>query len=554
MIEVMNIPVTQICPSPRNPRKTFDESAIEELAKNIEKQGLLQPITVRLKSKGYEEIDEDTAEVVIIEPQYEIVCGERRFRAYKKIGSRLNGYNEIPCIIRDMSDDEAFEAMITENLQRQDVDPVEEALAFSLLAENGKSVDDIAAKFGKSNRFVLDRIKLNALIPELKELIKSDDLPLSGAMILSKLSEKDQKGYYKNYHKGSSVNEIKRFVDNKFGIITSCQFFNEDGFSSSYPKCADCVNNTANYSCLFYEMKGKEQKCANPECLRKKESDYIFYKIMQQADILVKDGETLDFGKSVVIYSAPEPYWNDELKKKSNEFLKRVKNAGFAVVDPHDVFDSECFYKENDERITKMLSGNKIYRCISFNNGYGKSYYSVKFYYVKKHTATGTCAAVDVRSAEIDKIKSQMKRNKEIAVENAAKTMREWAQNKKSYPAKSSELSLNERVVFDVMVLRGCSSEYLESIGIKKHDVNDKGWIEYVKNNQSERMHWYREFIRENLTSNDVNSYDYMRRCQIMIFSEQYPDEFSKMNKKILDSYSKKETSLKGKLDELEKA
>lgn len=554
MIEVMNIPVTQICPSPRNPRKTFDESAIEELAKNIEKQGLLQPITVRLKSKGYEEIDEDTAEVVIIEPQYEIVCGERRFRAYKKIGSRLNGYNEIPCIIRDMSDDEAFEAMITENLQRQDVDPVEEALAFSLLAENGKSVDDIAAKFGKSNRFVLDRIKLNALIPELKELIKSDDLPLSGAMILSKLSEKDQKGYYKNYHKGSSVNEIKRFVDNKFGIITSCQFFNEDGFSSSYPKCADCVNNTANYSCLFYEMKGKEQKCTNPECLRNKESDYIFYKIMQQADILVKDGETLDFDKSVVIYSAPEPYWNDELKKKSNEFLKRVKNAGFAVVDPHDVFDSECFYKENDERITKMLSENKIYRCISFNNGYGKPYYSVKFYYVKKHTATGTCAAVDVRSAEIDKIKSQMKRNKEIAVENAAKTMREWAQNKKSYPAKSSELSLNERVVFDVMVLRGCSSEYLESIGIKKHDVNDKGWIEYVKNNQSERMHWYREFIRENLTSNDVNFYDYMRRCQIMIFSEQYPDEFSKMNKKILDSYSKKETSLKGKLDELEKA
>lgn len=67
-------------------------------------------------------------------------------------------------------------------------------------------------------------------------------------------------------------------------------------------------------------------------------------------------------------------------------------------------------------------------------------------------------------------------------------------------------------------------------------------------------MHWYREFIRENLTSNDVNFYDYMRRCQIMIFSEQYPDEFSKMNKKILDSYSKKESSLKGKLDELEKA
>lgn len=554
MAEIQKLPVMLIQTSPMNPRKTFDEAKIEELAQNIEEQGLLQPITVRKISDEETHIDEETGEVVSVEPRYEIVCGERRFRAWNMLAKKSDKYNEIPCIVREMTDEQAFEAMITENLQRQDVDPVEEALAFSLLAENGKSVDDIAAKFGKSNRFVLDRIKLNGLIPELKVLIKSDDLPLSGAIILSKLGEKDQKGYYDSYPNGSSVNEIKRFIDNKFGIITSCQFIDEDGFSSLYPKCADCGNNTANYSCLFYEMKGKEQKCTNPECLSKKEIDYIFYKIMQESGNLVKEGDSLDFGKSVIIFNSPEPYWNDELKRKNNEFLQRIRDAGFAVVEPHEVFDTECFYKEDDERVARMLSDNKIYRCISFNNGYGKLYYSVKFYYVKKHTATSTCAVVDVKSAEIDKIKLQMQRNKEIAVENAAKTMREWAQSKKSYPSKSSELSLNEKLVFDVMILRGCSSDYLDSIGIKKYDTKDKSWIDYVKNNQSERMHWYREFIRENLTSNDVNFYDYMRRCQIMIFSEQYPDEFSKMNKKILDSYSKKESSLKSKLDELEKA
>lgn len=554
MAEIQKLPVMLIQTSPMNPRKTFDEAKIEELAQNIEEQGLLQPITVRKISDEETHIDEETGEVVSVEPRYEIVCGERRFRAWNMLAKKSDKYNEIPCIVREMTDEQAFEAMITENLQRQDVDPVEEALAFSLLAENGKSVDDIAAKFGKSNRFVLDRIKLNGLIPELKVLIKSDDLPLSGAIILSKLGEKDQKGYYDSYPNGSSVNEIKRFIDNKFGIITSCQFIDEDGFSSLYPKCADCGNNTANYSCLFYEMKGKEQKCTNPECLSKKEIDYIFYKIMQESGNLVKEGDSLDFGKSVIIFNSPEPYWNDELKRKNNEFLQRIRDAGFAVVEPHEVFDTECFYKEDDERVARMLSDNKIYRCISFNNGYGKLYYSVKFYYVKKHTATSTCAVVDVKSAEIDKIKLQMQRNKEIAVENAAKTMREWAQSKKSYPSKSSELSLNEKLVFDVMILRGCSSDYLDSIGINKYDTKDKSWIDYVKNNQSERMHWYREFIRENLTSNDVNFYDYMRRCQIMIFSEQYPDEFSKMNKKILDSYSKKESSLKSKLDELEKA
>jgi ParB/RepB/Spo0J family partition protein len=554
MAQIEKIPVMYIHTSPMNPRKTFDEEKLEELAQNIEEQGLLQPITVRKISDEETHIDEETGDVVSVEPRYEIVCGERRFRAWNMLAKKSDKYNEIPCIVREMTDEQAFEAMITENLQRQDVDPVEEALAFSLLAENGKSVDDIAAKFGKSNRFVLDRIKLNGLIPELKVLIKSDDLPLSGAIILSKLGEKDQKGYYDSYPNGSSVNEIKRFIDNKFGIITSCQFIDEDGFSSLYPKCADCGNNTANYSCLFYEMKGKEQKCTNPECLSKKEIDYIFYKIMQESGNLVKEGDSLDFGKSVIIFNSPEPYWNDELKRKNNEFLQRIRDAGFAVVEPHEVFDTECFYKEDDERVARMLSDNKIYRCISFNNGYGKLYYSVKFYYVKKHTATSTCAVVDVKSAEIDKIKLQMQRNKEIAVENAAKTMREWAQSKKSYPSKSSELSLNEKLVFDVMILRGCSSDYLDSIGINKYDTKDKSWIDYVKNNQSERMHWYREFIRENLTSNDVNFYDYMRRCQIMIFSEQYPDEFSKMNKKILDSYSKKESSLKSKLDELEKA
>ena len=554
MAQIEKIPVMYIHTSPMNPRKTFDEEKLEELAQNIEEQGLLQPITVRKISDEETHIDEETGEVVSVEPRYEIVCGERRFRAWNMLAKKSDKYNEIPCIVREMTDEQAFDAMITENLQRQDVDPVEEAIAFSLLLENGKSVDDIAAKFGKSNRFVLDRIKLNGLIPELKVLIKSDDLPLSGAIILSKLGEKDQKGYYDSYPNGSSVNEIKRFIDNKFGIITSCQFIDEDGFSSLYPKCADCGNNTANYSCLFYEMKGKEQKCTNPECLSKKEIDYIFYKIMQESGNLVKEGDSLDFGKSVIIFNSPEPYWNDELKRKNNEFLQRIRDAGFAVVEPHEVFDTECFYKEDDERVARMLSDNKIYRCISFNNGYGKLYYSVKFYYVKKHTATSTCAVVDVKSAEIDKIKLQMQRNKEIAVENAAKTMREWAQSKKSYPSKSSELSLNEKLVFDVMILRGCSSDYLDSIGINKYDTKDKSWIDYVKNNQSERMHWYREFIRENLTSNDVNFYDYMRRCQIMIFSEQYPDEFSKMNKKILDSYSKKESSLKSKLDELEKA
>lgn len=94
-----------------------------------------------------------------------------------------------------MTDDEAFEAMITENLQRKDVDPIEEAFAFAQLAEKGRTLEDIALKIGKSTRFVFDRIKLNSLIPELKERVRNGDIPLSGAMILSKLDEDTQKSF-----------------------------------------------------------------------------------------------------------------------------------------------------------------------------------------------------------------------------------------------------------------------------------------------------------------------------------------------------------------------
>ena len=144
-MEVQNIRIDLISPSPLNPRKTFDEAALLELTSNIEKQGLLQPITVRV-SKSDDITDLETGEVTKIPCSYEIVCGERRYRAVSLLKAnedieniakikahrkKLENYQTIPCIVREMTDDEAFEAMITENLQRKDVDPIEEAFAFA---------------------------------------------------------------------------------------------------------------------------------------------------------------------------------------------------------------------------------------------------------------------------------------------------------------------------------------------------------------------------------------------------------------------------------------
>ena len=263
MAEIKNLPVSLIQTSPRNPRKTFDEEKLKELAQNIEEQGLLQPITVRVIKEGETVIDEDTGEVINAESQYEIVCGERRFRAWNMLAKKSDKYNEIPCIVREMTDEQAFDAMITENLQRQDVDPVEESIAFSLLLENGNSVDDIALRFGKSTRFVQDRVKLKGLIPELIEMLREDLIPISGAMLLAKLDVDAQKEFYNeevNGEDGVTLSDIKDYIDDLFCVIDKSQFFSEDNFSDSIPSCSGCINNTANHGCLFYEMKGKEQK------------------------------------------------------------------------------------------------------------------------------------------------------------------------------------------------------------------------------------------------------------------------------------------------------
>ena len=160
-MEIRKIPLSLVSPSPMNPRKTFDEDELQELADNIEKQGLLQPITVRpIADKKQFAVVDGNAD---FHPEYEIICGERRFRAFSKLwekwnkkdvidadGEPVNHFSEISAIVREMNDEEAFDAMITENLQRKDVDPIEEAFAFGQLIQKGKTAEEVAVRFGKS--------------------------------------------------------------------------------------------------------------------------------------------------------------------------------------------------------------------------------------------------------------------------------------------------------------------------------------------------------------------------------------------------------------------
>lgn len=545
MAEIQKLSVMLIQPSPMNPRKTFDEAKLEELAQNIEEQGLLQPITVRKISDEETLIDEETGEVVSVEPRYEIVCGERRFRAWNLLANKSARYNEIPCIIREMTDEQAFDAMITENLQRQDVDPVEEAIAFSLLLENGNAIEDIAIRFGKSIRFVQDRVKLKGLIPELIEMLRKELIPISGAMLLAKLDTDAQKEFLHSriQEEGATLFDIKDYLDDLFCVIDKAQFFEDDKFSDDIPVCSGCINNTANHGCLFYEMKGKEQKCINRECFANKQSEYVKYRVMKEAENLVKKGEPLTFGKSVILVEAPRSWDNDKEKQRRADAVKMYNDMGFEVVH-ENVFDSKCWYKEDDERIAEKLSNNEIYRCIEVL-GYNRPEFKVSFYYIKKSSKANCTVSKQI---EAQKIQQQMQRNKEIVIEKATETMRQWADEITDYSSKADDMTLNEQVIFDVLVIKSCGYKFLNSLCPEgEFDI-----VKYVTEHPQDRMKWYREFIRYKLSESAVTYNKQLQECQNMLFREQYPAKYKEMSDKLNDAYQKKDERLKAKLKELE--
>lgn len=153
-----------IDPSPSNPRKTFRD--LEELAETIKKHGILQPLVVRPKAG-----------------RLELVFGERRLRAGK-----LAGLTAFPCLVREMSDLEVLEVQIIENVQRADVDALEEADGYKVLHEtHGYSVPDIAAKIGKSIAYVYARLKLCALGPEGRKALAEGKLTDSTALLVARI-------------------------------------------------------------------------------------------------------------------------------------------------------------------------------------------------------------------------------------------------------------------------------------------------------------------------------------------------------------------------------
>ncbi len=193
--DIIEIPLTEIRSNPYQPRKEFNEEALREFAESIKEHGVIQPIIVKKSIKGYE-----------------LIAGERRTRA-----SKMAGKETIPAIVRDFSDEEMMEIALVENIQRENLNPIEEAEAFAKIIEtNNMTQEEAARKFGKSRSYITNLLGLMNLPEQTKKYVVEKKITMGHARSLSKLSDNEQINRLANkiIEDGLSVREIEKLVSN----------------------------------------------------------------------------------------------------------------------------------------------------------------------------------------------------------------------------------------------------------------------------------------------------------------------------------------------------
>ena len=250
-----DLDITTVHPSADNHRKTFNDTSLQELAESIREVGVLQAIAVRPRTEG----------------GYEIIYGERRYCASLLAGAKtIKG-----TIYNNITDDEAEDMSLSENLQREEVKPTEEAKAFKRLLEKGRyDIYSLAGRFGRSEKYIYIRLKLNELYAPIGELLDNETITISVAEEISTYEPNIQKDVYEKHLKegngedwtGYTLNLFKRYFEKYYTTDLEQYKFDKT-------ECKSCVHNAANYN-LFAEHNGCGH-CTNRKCLEAKNAAHV---------------------------------------------------------------------------------------------------------------------------------------------------------------------------------------------------------------------------------------------------------------------------------------
>lgn len=299
----LSIPIASIVPSPTNPRKYFDPDKLNELAENIKIHGVKSPVMVRKNGK---------------EGKFELIFGERRLKA-----SAIAGLDVIPAQLVEMDDAEVLNVQITENLQRDDLHPLDEAMGYAHLLKTvpGMTIAEIAQRIGKSEKYVHQRLKLHSLIPEASEDLAKGHLHLSHALEIARLAPESQMealvySYDEEYnfkYQGKIINkdelvtlaDLKDFISSHILLNLSKAPFKlddstlrEDGLI-----CQTCEHRSGNSPALFADL-SKGDYCTNRVCFEGKIQTFVQIK---RAGISIKANKGEEYEAPLI-----HDYWSND--------------------------------------------------------------------------------------------------------------------------------------------------------------------------------------------------------------------------------------------------
>jgi ParB family transcriptional regulator, chromosome partitioning protein len=277
--EYRNIPIAQLKESATNPRKTFDQGPLEELAESIRVKGVLSPLLVRP-----------------VDGRFEIVAGERRFRA-----ARLAGRDTVPATVRELSDAECLEIQLIENLLRTDLHPFEEARGFRALLKTeggGYTIEEIAAKTGKPASFIAKRLKLLDLVKAAADAFLAGQIGVEHAQLIAKLAPDMQEGALHHCFDGFyaaddrerslvPVSRLQAWIEHNIYLSLKSVPFSKDD-ETLLPEagsCANCPKRTGFNTLLFSEV--REDSCSDAACFNRKLDAHIARRVAKTPGLVV---------------------------------------------------------------------------------------------------------------------------------------------------------------------------------------------------------------------------------------------------------------------------
>ena len=529
-----DLDITTIHPSRDNHRKTFNDASLQELAESIREVGVLQAIAVRPRTEG----------------GYEIIYGERRYRA-----SLLAGAKTIKAAVyNNVTDDEAEDMSLSENLQREQVRPTEEAKAFKRLLEKGRyDMYSLTARFGRSEKYIYTRLKLNELYAPVGELLDNETITVSVAEEISTYEPDIQKDVYEKHLKegngedwtGYTLNLFKRYFEKYYTTDLGQYKFDKT-------ECKTCVHNAANYN-LFAEHNGCGH-CTNRKCLEAKNAAHV----AKETEKLLKSDPKLVVARPY--YGSRNDMALQKLDKKGHEIKELDYNVSareFPKAPEAPKKEQFTQTKEYEQAVQTFERRNEEYARKVEELDRMKEEGRIKTYVKVGQTEPELCY-VEINRKEtapvtIGTLQERDKRFKQLSIEKTVADTKKIVREN-DYP-ESSFTQYEDGMVYFAMLAQ-LQRRHFPLFGIKDQPfaLDEKQRMKIVaKLTDAQKTVIKRDFISHFLCENghgDNNSSKLLRDFANMHF----PDQYGLAKATHEEEYQKRHERLEERIKEMKKA